>query len=93
MTGALIGEPNKDNIEQVKMRLHVPLDQTVRLRYRRTYLVDGATIAIGAQSATITHEREEKCKELRHVLLGQWLTDGMYRGSSKGTNKQIGPTD
>lgn len=75
------------------MRLHVPLDQTVRARYRHKYLVDGATIIVGAQSATIEHESDEKCKALRHVLLGQWLPDGMYRGSRRGTNKQIGPID
>lgn len=91
MTGELTGGPNNDNTEQIKMRLHVPLDQTVRLRYRHAYLVDGATIIIGAQSATINHESEEKCQALRHVLLGQWLPDGMYRGTYFG--KIVGPKD
>ena len=75
------------------MQLHVPLDQTVRLRYRHTYQFGGATITLRAQSAFIEHPDPQVCESLKITLLGQWLPDGIYRGTLTGARKSVGPDD
>lgn len=75
------------------MQLHVPLDQTVRARYRHTYQLDGATVTLRAQSAFIEHPNPQVVQNIKASLLGQWLPDGIYRGTPSGTPKRIGPND
>ena len=75
------------------MQLHVPLDQTVRTRYRGTHHYAGATITLRAQSAFIEHPDPQVVQSLKESLLGQWLPDGLYRGTPTGGRKQVGPDD
>lgn len=75
------------------MQTHVPLDQTVRLRYRHTYRIGTARVTLRAQSAIIACNSQAEAQEIKRTLLGQWLPDGIYRGTPTGTHKRIGPDD
>ncbi len=75
------------------MQLTVPLTNTVRPRYRRTYEFSGATVTLRAQSATIHHPNSETCEFIKQWLIGQCLPDGIYVGSPRGTFRKFGGDD
>jgi hypothetical protein len=75
------------------MKFHVALQNTIRPRFRITYRIDGGTVRLSAQSAIIEHHDCRAADRIKDSLLGQWLPDGMYVGSPKGTYKTIGPDD